>query len=166
MEEGLIYKNSVLQKLTFADYYHQCYNKGFACALYRLPQSDEAHMIIDLSGGQNLEKVEIEQQPGGFVFHPFSSEKHPIKYLLQDIHIVNIKAGDSTSIIHSSVGEEKMAQLFETEWSNQNFSQYKVKRNEPETSEKEKYMALISKTINQIDQNNKIKQINQSNQII
>jgi isochorismate synthase len=154
MEEGLIYKNSILQKLTFADYYHQCHHKGFACALYRLPQSDEVHMIIDLSGGQNLEKVEIEQQPAGFVFHPFSSNEHPIKYLLQDIHIVSEKAGDSTRIIHSAVGEEKIAQLFETGSSKQKFAQYRVKQDETEKSEKEKYLALISKTIKQIEQNN------------
>lgn len=154
MEEELIYRNTILQKLTFANYYHHCYQKGFACALYRLPQSDEVHMIIDLSGGQNLEKVEIEQQPGGFVFHPFSSTKHPIKYLLQDIHIVSEKVGDSTRIIHSSVGEEKIEQLFKTESSKQKFAQNGVKNDEQEDSEKQKYLVLIRKTIKQIEQNN------------
>jgi isochorismate synthase len=154
MEEELIHGNSILQELSFADYYHHCVRKGFACALYRLPQSDETHMIIDLSGGQNLEKVEIEQQPGGFVFHPFSSGKHPIKYLLKDIHIVSKKVGDRAAIVDATVDEDVIAQFFENQSSKQKFAQHAAKHSEPENSEKAKYLALIIKTIEEISQNN------------
>lgn len=153
MEEGLIHEKSVLQKLTLADYYHLCHLNGLACALYRLPLSNEIHMIIDVSGGHVLEKVDIEQMAGGFVFHPFSSTKHPIKFLSEDIHLVVKKVGNLPRIIHSAIGEDEIAKLFNAELPSEKSKQFSRKNIDQENFEKNDFLNLVTKTITHIEQN-------------
>jgi isochorismate synthase len=153
MEEGLIHKKSVLQEPTLADFFHQCYKNGLACALYRLPQSSDLHMIIDISGGHNLEKVEIEQLSSGFVFHPFSSSKHPIKFLFEDIHLMVEKGGKFPEIIHSSISEDEIVRLFKAGLPTEKKKEVGTKNSLHENFEKDNFLNLIRKTINEIERN-------------
>ncbi len=112
MEEGLIYKNKTLHKLHLADYFHQSVDKGFACAVYRLPQQKEIHMIIDCSGGESLDKVDIENLSSGFVFHPFSRGQHQVKFLNRDIHLIQTSKERHLKIAHSKLSDDELMDKF------------------------------------------------------
>ncbi len=155
MEEGLIYKDKLSKKLQFTDYFNACIQKGYGCAIYRHPREKTIHMIIDLEGGHNIDKVEIENLKSGFIFHPFSRENHSIKYLNLDIHLVRNKEDSKIFTLNSEVSDEEINERFIVTDPNQ-----KIKSNssiEPVDydidKEKSSFINLVNQSIDDIQNN-------------
>jgi isochorismate synthase len=152
MEAGMEYKIADARKITFEIYLEVCKRHGFGCALYRLPQSDTRHLIIDLNGGRNIEKVQIENIGSGYVFHPFSTEKHDVKFLKEDIHLSKGDSETEIQILKSVLPENELSALFGQKETEENI--------EPERSgdhlaenvadDRENYLNLVKKTIDKI----------------
>jgi isochorismate synthase len=94
-----IYKNSVIN--------------GYGFVMYRLPKSETVHLLVDTDGGKNLHDVDLDELPAGFVLHPFSTEKHSIKFLKRDLHLIRKRAQEEVSMLHSNVPEFLMQQLLD-----------------------------------------------------
>lgn len=155
MEEGLIYKNKLSKKLQFTDYFNSCIQNGYGCAIYRHPRKNTIHMIIDLEGGHDLDRVEVENLKSGFIFHPFSRENHAVKYLNQDIHLVREREDNKTITLHTEISDEEIHERFSITDSNQ-----KIKSNssiEPGgydlDKEKSSFINLVNQSIDNIQKN-------------
>jgi isochorismate synthase len=152
MEAEMEYKIAAAREITFANYVEGCIKNGYACALYRLPQADDRHLIIDLSGGRNLEKVQIEDMGSGYVFHPFSSENHPVKFLKEDIHLSQSIKDKEIQVTKSILSEVELSAIFGQpaveERTNPSRSQEQYVEND--SADKENYLSLVKKTIEKI----------------
>jgi isochorismate synthase len=153
MEEVLGYKFSTIQKRSFSRYFESCRTQGFGCALYRLPQSNTRHLVIDLAGGHDIEKTQIETLKSGYVFHPFSSERHPVKFLNEDVHLIRDQNEMEVKIVKSVVSEEEFTDSFENPGQSEggpalDYSPEKMDTEHP--PEKDAYLSLVKKTIGEI----------------
>lgn len=156
MEEGLLLHESIFQKYRLLDVFSQCKHKNFGCAIYRLPQSDLINVIIDFQGGSDLDKVEIESLNPGFLFHPFSKDKHPVKYINKDIHITKKQSGKRLKLIESNLSSEEIERKFKPVSQNVSWPSGDVSSSsQPEnsTSDKKFYLNLIDQTLEKIRQN-------------
>ncbi len=127
-------------------------DRGFACAFYRLPKSANSNIIIDTGGSRKLEKLRVEEGEEGFVFHPFSSESHDIKFLRKDIHLVAEANSDKLKVLHSVIQE---SEIWETQNERHNeqtgMGQYKKTENPVEEShEKSGFINLVNLAIGNI----------------
>jgi isochorismate synthase len=155
MEEGLIFKKSLANKLKLSDYFDSCVQNGYGCAIYRLPNKASVHMIIDFSGGENLNKVEIENLKSGFVFHPFSAEHHDIKYINQDLHLIQEKGHNKPEILHSILPDDEVYEKFNpSNLINHTHARSSTKIEEDRASaEKTSFIELIDHSIRKINAN-------------
>lgn len=153
MEEGLINKISI--NLELSGLFNRSVQNGYGCAIYRLPQSDEVHMIIDCEGAYNLESVNIENLESGYIFHPFTSNKHPIKYLKKDIHIVQ-KANLTPEIVFSKMSDDEFIDLFNISVSKNANEKHGAKSHKSiganEDINKQPFIELVDKSIEEIHQ--------------
>jgi isochorismate synthase len=156
MEEVLLLQDSIVQRYKLSDVFSQCKQKNFGCAIYRLPQSDLINVIIDFQGGSELDKVEIESLNPGFLFHPFSKDKHPVKYINKDIHITKKQSGKRIKLIESNLSSEEIEQKLKPISKNVPEPSGDVSSpSQPEssTSDKNFYLNLIDQTLEKIRQN-------------
>lgn len=153
MEAGMVYNLVTAHDLSFASYFKECDKHGFGCTLYRLPQTDTKHLLIDLNGGQTIDKVQIENIGSGFVFHPFSSEQHPIKFLKQDIHLIQNEKNPEIQVLKSILTEDELLTTFGQVKSVDTplATTVKYQPELTEITEKEQYLNLIRKTIGEIN---------------
>jgi isochorismate synthase len=147
MEAGTEYNMAEAREITFENYLEGCSRHGFGCALYRLPLADARHLIIDLKGGHNIEKVQIENIGSGYVFHPFSTERHPAKFLREDIHLS--KSDTEIQILKSVLAEEELSAAFGQNGAEEQIetAQNRDLLTEKETDDKSNYLNLVNKTI-------------------
>ena len=65
---------------------------GHSISLWRLPDSDEKHLLVCTEGVKFLNEVALEESPSGFIFSPFDNEKSKL-FLKGDI-IFSFKNGE------------------------------------------------------------------------
>ena len=64
--------------------------KGYGLAIWRLPHTNEKHVIIDF-GGSHTPQRELEELPTGFLFSPYKKEqKYSERLIHADLHIKTI----------------------------------------------------------------------------
>lgn len=145
---------SFIDQVTLSEIYQVCKLSGYACAVYRLPRSNERHIIIDVSGTEQLDNLQLDEMGSGFIFHPFSSKDHRINFIKKDIHIVeDLQSGDK-DLLHSSLQAEDLQELFNlpTE-SSDKASVEKVSQVADvngEEDQKGPFLKLVEKTIDEI----------------
>ncbi|MDZ7605975.1 MAG: isochorismate synthase [Cyclobacteriaceae bacterium] len=126
--------------------------RGFACAFYRLPQHTNSNIIIDTKGARNLEKLTVEDGEEGFVFHPFSSQSHDIKFLRKDIHFVTDTKNERMKLIRSVLPESEIwerLQWVNEEKSSESHHQATAKQAE-DSHEKSRFVNLVNHAIENI----------------
>ncbi len=152
---GEIIKPSIktlLEKLTLEKIFLISQTRGFGCALYCLPNSNVKHLIIDRSGGSDLDHLQIDEMGKGFIFHPFSSKRHPIKFIDQDLHFSENIETKNIELLSSKSTPDKLMELFDTENiyaskdSNENGQDKSYQINDQKTD----FLKLINKTIQEI----------------
>lgn len=155
-----IFKTSTkafLGKFTLEEIFLLCQNQGFACAMYRLPNpliNEEAkntkHLIIDLSAGRNLDHLHLEEMGCGFIFHPFSSEHHQIKFINCDIHITENGETKQLDLIHSKTTFEEIIELFDPDKNKKSVAKNVHIKTGEVNDQKNEFISLIEKTIHEI----------------
>ncbi len=152
MEAGLDLKNVQTRQLALPHLFQLCIEQGYGCALYRLPSGKNKNLIIDLNGGQTIEKVQPEQMDPGYIFHPFNREVHPVKFLEQHIHIVEDIKSNELTILKSTLPEEVLISGLERIKKSANPDKVsKLEVDYQDTSiEKENYKNLVIEAIDQI----------------
>ena len=108
-------KKSVLDKLSLAEIFLISKQHGFSCAVYRLPRKNSKHLIIDLSSGRDLTNLHLDEMGKGFIFHPFSSDHHQIKFINLDIHIAENLGSNKLELVHSTISHDDLNDLFNRE---------------------------------------------------
>lgn len=88
-------------------------DRGFACAYYRLPQSNDVNIIIDTGGARNLDKLIVEGGDEGFVFHPFSSQFHDIKFIRKDIHLTGYADSHKLKVVYPPQSEHELRDVLD-----------------------------------------------------
>ncbi len=147
MEAGTEYNMVEAREISFENYLEGCKSHGFGCAIYRLPLADARHLIIDLKGGHNIEKVQIENIGSGYVFHPFSTERHPAKFLREDIHLS--KSDTEIQILKSVLAKEELSAAFGQNGAEEQIEPVQNRDPMPGkvTDDKADYLNLVKKTI-------------------
>lgn len=159
---------TVLADLSIEDIFLKCQFKGFACAIYSLPYSNIdklenkdaknlRNVIIDLSGGKKLSHLQLDEMGSGFIFHPYSSEDHPVKFINRDIHIIENTETSNISLKYSTIGNEELLELFnenpidnDDDLSAAHIDPIKLKSSE---IEKDKFISLVENSIGEIQDN-------------
>ena len=147
--------SSLSERFDMASIVATCKDRDFAFAVYQQPTNNgkEKHLIIDLSSGRDLTELDLDEIGSGFVFHPFSSEHHQIKFIHKDIHLVQKYAEADIEIVYSSISSERFTDLFENSISSRETAKtpsQKVEFSASTSRQKEDYVALASKTIQRI----------------
>lgn len=65
---------------------------GHSISLWRLPDSDEKHLLVSTEGVKLLDDVVLEESPSGFIFSPFDNQKS--KLFLKGDLIFSFKNGE------------------------------------------------------------------------
>ena len=119
-----------------------------------MPNSNIKHLIIDRSGGSDLDHLHIEEMGKGFIFHPFSSDRHPIKFLNEDIHFTEGIKTKTLDLAYSRATPNELMDLFDNK--NKNTLAYskangngKLKTDQI-NNQKSEFIGLIDKTIHGI----------------
>ncbi|NJN25338.1 MAG: hypothetical protein HC819_04855 [Cyclobacteriaceae bacterium] len=103
--------NRTFEKLSLEEMFDACTQLHFSCALYRLPNTAVRHLIIDLSAGKDLQEVTLDELGNGFIFHPFSSDSLPVKFIKSDIHIEENLDSGHRDIYHNAQSSEVISAL-------------------------------------------------------
>ena len=154
---GEIVQNSLktlLENINLDKAFSISQNRGFGCAIYRLPNSNVKHLIIDRSGGKEIDHLRIDEMGKGFIFHPFSSEHHPIKFIDQDIHFTKNIETSSIELITADATTDELIELIDQESKapNESSGSNEIGQSESdhEDDQKSKFVELINKTIDGI----------------
>ncbi|MEM7109578.1 MAG: chorismate-binding protein [Bacteroidota bacterium] len=59
---------------------------GLACAAWRMPGSNEMHLILDFQGARKMDEFILEEVPTGFLLAPFDNSQGTL-HINSDIHI-------------------------------------------------------------------------------
>lgn len=145
------------EKFTLEKIFLLCQNQGFACAMYRLPnplineeEKNTKHLIIDLSAGKNLDHLHLEEMGSGFIFHPFSSAHHQIKFINSDIHIIENGDSKQLELTHSIKTIEELIDLFDPPKIEQSATKDEKLITSEANGQKSKFIALIEKSIHEM----------------
>lgn len=111
-----IAETSNVEKLSLEEIFIISQREGYACAIYRLPNQNSLHLIIDLSSGNTLHNLHLDEIGSGFVFHPFSSKSHEVRFIKRDIHIVKHIDSKKQELIHSSITDTEFMQIFNNQY--------------------------------------------------
>jgi isochorismate synthase len=69
-----------------------------ALAIYRLPNDTKIKILCDLSGGKNIEELNLEDLPSGFLMHPFQTGSDQIvHYDAEILAEINLDISDNYS---------------------------------------------------------------------
>ena len=145
-------KKSVLDKLSLAEIFLISKQHGFSCAVYRLPEKNSKHLIIDLSSGRDLTNLHLDEMGKGFIFHPFSSDHHQIKFINMDIHITENPESKTLELVHSTISQDELTELFDEKEHNSNEkpSTNGIINTNSNKDLKSDFIGLIGKTIQEI----------------
>ncbi|MCK5366930.1 MAG: chorismate-binding protein, partial [Cyclobacteriaceae bacterium] len=164
-------KKTFLEKFTLEEIFLISQSHGFACALYRLPhppsdlsvnkedgvEKNALHLIIDLSPGRDLDHLHLEEMGKGFIFHPFSSDHHQVKFINRDIHITEDSISKKLNLIHSKVPIDELIVLFDSEKINKTINSGSLGNGNIITDqsdhEKADFIRLVDKSIQEIKSN-------------
>ncbi len=86
-------------------------SRGFACALYRLPNQHTKHLLIDTSSGKNLNHLHLDEMGKGFIFHPFTTEQHQVKFIQKDLHFTEDTITGKTKLAYTTLTDDELAGL-------------------------------------------------------
>jgi len=153
MEEGLIASKDAALEFDFSDIFLRSKQEGYGFAFYRLPKKTDIHIVIDCSGGQSIDKVNLEQLKDGYVLHPFSSAEHSIKFLERDIHFVKNEK-QQFEVKHSVKTDDELQELFSTRSADRFVDDFQYHWRAPSNEEKSRYIRIIEKSLDEIRSNN------------
>lgn len=144
---------------TMEEIFFSCQHHGFACAIYRLPKSRDKHLIIDFSSGKTINHLDLNDLRKGFIFHPYSSDQHKIKFIECDVHIIEYQGSKKLEFIHSVVSHDELLNTLKSVKIN-NDSEFTPNRNSASQVDQQKndFIKLIDKSIEEI-KNDKLKKI-------
>ena len=85
-------------------------SSGGAVSLWRLPNSDEKHLLVSLEGVTTIEDIVLEESTSGFIFSPFDNTKQ--KLFLKGDQIFSFKDGElskenASTFDTSEIGHEQ-----------------------------------------------------------
>jgi len=153
MNEELIQEtiSTVTRTISLSTLFKSVQKRGFACALYRLPQQASSNIIIDIEGARNLEKLTVEDGEEGFVFHPFSRELHDIKFLRKDIHLLTETDNEMLKVVQSVLPETEMWESLSGFNEDKSISiQHISIKTDEDSHEKSRFLDLVNKAIKNI----------------
>ena len=104
---------SFLEEFSITKLFAFCQPQGFCCAIYQRPDSNSRDIIIDLSSGSNLNHLHLDEMGSGFIFHPFSSENHQIKFIKSTIHISENKKTRKRELLNATISSEELTIFFQ-----------------------------------------------------
>jgi len=150
-------EKSFLAKITLEQLFFISQKLGFACAIYRLPNKETKHLVIDLSSGRDLDNLHLEEMGSGFIFHPFSTDQHRAKLINKDIHVVQHANREDPEIVHSEFPPDELYRLFNDKNPGETEQESKVEikgsGKEEIADQKNAFIELINKSINEINNN-------------
>jgi len=150
-----IVEKSIFEGLSLEEIFIVSRRHGFGCAVYRLPNSDSTHFIIDLSSGRNLDHLHLEEMGGGFIFHPFSSEHHQIKFVNRDIHIVENRKSLKLELLHSELSTDELSGIFNDyktiESNTSSGDNKKIFLQDSTAEQKSEFISILKDTIQEIN---------------
>lgn len=155
---------TLFEKISIEHIFETCKRRNFSCAIYQLPVSlhrpeehnrQSKHLIIDLSPGRKLENLHLDEMGSGFVFHPFSAENHPIKFIQKNLHIIEDHESSKLELVHSTISNDEFMELFNgrdypvTKHAESSYSKSVFAKSTDE--EKSIFIDLINSTIEEIN---------------
>jgi len=147
----------IFEDLSLEEIFLISQRKGFGCALYRIPNSDSTHLIVDLSSGRNLDHLRLEDMGSGFIFHPFSSDHHRIKFVSRDIHIVENKQSLKLELLHSKVSTDELLEIFNAYESTESKNSYiegkRIFFQDSTAEQKNEFISILNESIQEINSN-------------
>jgi isochorismate synthase len=126
---------------------------GYGLAIWRLPHSNEKHLIIDFDGSRNPESA-LEQLPSGVLFCPYQKNpKNNDRFIHADLHIQESQEGPEKIIIHPSkqyVADEFLQQVETQEEDNDKKPGWHVGQQGISRIEKSHFIQYVQKSIDAI----------------
>ncbi len=147
-------KETSLKQLVIKDYFNQCIKNNFGCAIYRLPKKSTKHLIIDLSGGEKLNHIHLDEMSEGFIFHPFSTDHHEIKFINKDLHFIEQEEAQNPEIIHSKISHDEINEIFKHQINSSEYKSANIHKNnkaQKNDLEEKLFKRLVEKAIAEID---------------
>ena len=89
------------EKEIISAWFQMAYEQGMAASLWRLPSQSEKHLVLDISGGKSIGRVDLEETIGGFIVAPFNNpERSQEIFLKADLYFnltdCQLKSGANT----------------------------------------------------------------------
>ncbi len=94
-----------IQKIPWKDLFLYSREASYSCALYRLPLETRKHFIIECNISESIDKTDLEELGEGFVFHPFNTGNHSIRFIKKDIYLTKDKKKELKTILINTKGE-------------------------------------------------------------
>ncbi len=135
---------------------HKALTEGQAVALWRLPNAQNQHLIIDCSESLFWNKPDLESLPAGFLVSPFESPDGKAYFLHADIHHssenTNFQLGHRTQKAGYTLtkANDLLDQIQNYSPSKTFFSSF-FKKNNTQDTEKQHYTDLVQKGIEAIE---------------
>jgi len=170
---------TLFERISIEHIFETCKRRNFSCAMYQLPVSlhrpeennkQNKHLIVDLSPGIKLENLHLDEMGSGFIFHPFSVDKHPIKFIQKDLHIVEDNESSKLELVHSTISTDKFIELFnecdnpESKHTESSYSKAVFAKSTHE--EKSIFIELVNSTIEEINKDSFQKAVITRNKLI
>jgi len=128
--------------------------QGGAAAVWRLPETDQIHLLADLSGGELLEAFQLQDLKAGFLIAPFQNDLHKNIHLKADFHLsltidaTQTESKDVTANVHQDSHQQQEAFIQHLRGASQNFQVPKTKGQQ--STEKQAYIDTVEKGIQTI----------------
>ncbi|MFN8356955.1 MAG: chorismate-binding protein [Spirosomataceae bacterium] len=142
---------------TTAHFWEMAQAKGLPSALWRLPNGQTKHLIVDLSGSPSVISVDLEETPPGFALSPFlNPDNNETLFIKADIHVQF--SIENQLLKEEEIGFEKRVQIDDflntpaTDSSFQPEQTAKSKQLHPSSDEKSHYTAIVEEAVKRIHQ--------------
>ena len=121
-------------------------SRGSAISLWRLPNSDEKHLLVSIEGVKQVDDIVLEESASGFIFSPFDNTK-PKLFLKGDL-IFSFKNGELSK---SSISTFDLPDTGNPQSYNSKSPAYYLSPNSLiQSTKKNDYINLVSKCLNGI----------------
>lgn len=146
-------EKTLFESTSIEDIYYSSIHNGYACVVYKLPNEESRNLIIDTSGGTTIDHLRLDELGSGLIFHPFSSDNHPIKFINKDIHIKEKIESKKIDLIYSKASQDELKELLKKSHSEstrhaKNQTHLNVDLRQDQKSD---FMSLINRTIQEIN---------------
>ncbi len=146
--------STFLHSTPLIDIFELARRAGYGCAIYRLPRAANRHLILDRSGGSTISDVTIEEMGRGFIFHPYNPDNHDIKFLRADLHISEKNDEKDRWLAVEGTENSALEEIFNLSpllHRDYQSSKHHDKITAGSEKEKQEFIMLVQRTINEID---------------